>query len=271
MKSILLHVQDDDSLDRRIEDALALARATTGHLSCIHVTPIEAYVAFDAFGGVFVMKDVITALDKQEKALSDKVQAKLASEDISWDYEQITGSIPGTIIRHAALSDVVIVGREKLVHAAESGSLSLLGSLLHRCRSPLLIPGTGGETYDPTGPLMIAWNGSHEAANAVRGALGLMALASSVRVVCVDESDEGPFPSTRLMEFLSRHGVHADLHVEPLGESSAGPILLEQAERMKAQTIVMGGYGHSRIGEYLFGGVTRSFLHNCPIAILVAH
>lgn len=271
MKSILLHVQDDGSLDSRIEDGLALARATSGHLSCIHITPIEAYVAFDAFGGVFAMTDVISALDEQEKTLSDKVQAKLANEDVSWDYEQITGSIPSTIIRYAALCDVVIFGRDKNGTAADDGSLALLGDLLHRCRTPLLVPGTAGEPYDPTGPLMIAWDGSYEAANAVRSALGLMAMASRVRVVRVDESGEGPFPSTRLMEYLSRHGIHGDLHIEPLGELLAGEILLDQAVRMNAQTVVLGGYGHSRFGEYLFGGVTRSFLHNCPIAILVAH
>jgi nucleotide-binding universal stress UspA family protein len=73
------------------------------------------------------------------------------------------------------------------------------------------------------------------------------------------------------MEFLSRHQIHADLHIEPVGESSAAPILIDHAERMQAQTIVMGGYGHSRFGEYLFGGVTRNLLHDCPTAILVAH
>jgi nucleotide-binding universal stress UspA family protein len=271
MKNILVHLQGDAQSDRALETGLSLARASNGHLSCIHVTSMEAYVAFDGFGGVFVMNDIITALDEQERMLEETVKAKLAKEDVSWDYEQITGSIPSTIIRHAALSDVVITGREQRGPSAKGDSLWLLGELIHRSRSPLLIPGTGTPTYDPTGPILIAWNGSYEAANAVRAAVPLLALASRVRVVRIDESDEGPFRSVRLMEFLSRHQIHADLHIEPVGESSAAPILIDHAERMQAQTIVMGGYGHSRFGEYLFGGVTRNLLHDCPTAILVAH
>jgi hypothetical protein len=61
VKTILLHVQNDKSLDSRVQTALALARACEAHLSCVHITPIESYVAFDSFGGVFVMNDVIKA------------------------------------------------------------------------------------------------------------------------------------------------------------------------------------------------------------------
>ena len=70
MKSILLHVQDDPSLDRRLDAALALARACGGHLGCLHVTPVEAYVAMDSFGGVFVMQEMLTAIDDAGKCAS---------------------------------------------------------------------------------------------------------------------------------------------------------------------------------------------------------
>ena len=60
--TILLHILDDEFHDQRIEIGLALSRACSAHLSCIHVTPMEAYVASDAFGGIFVMNDVMRAL-----------------------------------------------------------------------------------------------------------------------------------------------------------------------------------------------------------------
>ncbi len=50
MRSILLHVEDLESLETRMQAALSLGRATNGHVTCLHATPIEAYVAFDAFG-----------------------------------------------------------------------------------------------------------------------------------------------------------------------------------------------------------------------------
>ena len=70
IKTILLHILDDELYDQRIDSGLSLARACSAHLSCVHVTPIEAYVAFDKFGGVFVMKDVMNKIDQRDARTS---------------------------------------------------------------------------------------------------------------------------------------------------------------------------------------------------------
>ena len=80
VRSILVHVQDDRALVQRLEAALSLARACGAHLHCVHITPVEAYVAFDGFGGVFVMNDVITALDEGE----DRIRAEGPTRDAAW-------------------------------------------------------------------------------------------------------------------------------------------------------------------------------------------
>ena len=275
VKTILLHIQDDDKLDQRLEAALSLARACDAHLCCLHVTAIEAYVAFDSFGGVFAMNDVIKALGDEELRLRVRVEEKLRAEGAAWDYFQVTGNVPTQIIRHAALTDMLIVGREP--HRADfvGPAIGLLGDLLHRSRTPLFVPSTEGGSVGPTGTVMVAWDASHEAANAAKAAVGLLKLASDVRVVQVKERDkEDAFPGTRLLEYLSRHGIHADLQtVRPVGaegEAVAG-ILLDHAAAIGASYIVMGGYNHSRIGEYLFGGVTRALLGGCPMPLFIAH
>lgn len=275
VKTILLHIQHDDKLDQRLETALSLARACDAHLSCLHVTPIEAYVAFDSFGGIFVMNDVIKALDDEELKLRLRVEEKLRAEGAAWDYFQVTGNVPTQIIRHAALTDMLIVGREPHRSDFVGPAIGLLGDLLHRSRTPLFVPGNEGGAVDPAGTVMIAWDASHEAANAVKASVGLLKLASDVRVVQVKERDkEEVFPGTRLLEYLSRHGIHADLQtVRPVGaegEAIAG-ILLDHAAATGAGYIVMGGYNHSRVGEYLFGGVTRALLADCPMHLLIAH
>jgi nucleotide-binding universal stress UspA family protein len=140
MKSVLLHVQDDDALEQRLQAALAVARASGGHLTCLHVTPINAYVAFDGFGGVFVMNDIITALEENEEAVRAKVEDELANEDVSWDYEQVTGDPVHVIVRRAALADILVTGRD--IHRGTSAKtpISLLGDLLQsrvfRCFYP---------------------------------------------------------------------------------------------------------------------------------------
>jgi len=275
VKTILLHAQDDSSLDQRLEAAMSLARACEAHLTCLHVTPIEAYVAFDGFGGVFVMNDVIKALDEAEQRLRERIEQRLRSEDVAWDYVQVTGNVASQVIRNGALADLIVTGREPHRSDFPGPSIGLLGDLLHRARTPLFIPAGNGRPVDPTGTAIIAWDGSFEAANAVRSAVGLLKLASEVRILQVrEEREDKTFPGTRLLEYLSRHGVHAELRVEPPGgaegEAVAG-VLLAHASAAGAAYLVMGGYNHSRVGEYLFGGVTRTLLSECTVPLFIAH
>lgn len=276
VKTILLHVQNDKSLETRLETALALARACGAHLSCLHVTPIEAYVAFDGFGGVFVMSDVMKALDEEEQTLRSRIEKVLSTEDVSWDYQQVTGNIPSQIISHAALADLVVTGREP--HRADfvGSAIGIMGDLLYRARTPLFIPGSSGKPADPTGVALIAWNGTYEAANAVRSSIGLLKLASDVHVVQIEETKAASFPGTRLLEYLSRHGIHAELSeieagVDIRDEDVVSATLVARAHAINAAYIVMGGYGHHRISEYVFGGVTRTMLASCPVSLLMAH
>jgi nucleotide-binding universal stress UspA family protein len=271
MRSILLHAENDASLDSRVQAALSLARATNGHVTCLHVTPLEAYMTFDSFGGVFVLESVIEALAVQESTLKARVEDQFRNEDVSWEYQKSTGSIPHTIMSYAALADVVVTGRSEQDGKRVPSATGRLGNLLVESRTPLLIPGLDGPSFDPLGKAMIAWNGCYEAANAVRGALGLLQLAESVEVVRVEEEDSPSFPSTRLLEYLSRHDVHAELRVEPMEREYVAAAIVACAEESGTSHIVLGGYGHSRIGEYVYGGVTRSLLTSSPINLVMAH
>ena len=109
--TILLHILDDEFHDQRIDNGLALARACSAHLSCLHVTPFQAYVAFDTFGGIFVMNDIMQALDQRDYELRQKVEQRLAKEDVSWDYEQVSGDVASTMIGRAALADLLVTAR----------------------------------------------------------------------------------------------------------------------------------------------------------------
>jgi nucleotide-binding universal stress UspA family protein len=278
VKTILLHILDDEHRAHAIETGLALGRACSAHLSCLHVTPIEAYVAFDSFGGVFVMNDIIRKLDERDVELHREIENELGGEDVSWDYEQTTGNVASAIIRRAALADLLITLRQPPARDFVGPTIGFLGDLIQRSRTPLFIPGSTKQTFDPTGPTLIAWNGSFEAANSVRASLGLLKLSRDVRVLHVSEEKPGSdaFPGTKLLEYLSRQGVHAELCPEPsptgdVGHDVIAGMIVAQAQGLRAQYIVMGGYSHARIGEYVFGGVTRTLLKDCPIALVIAH
>lgn len=274
-KHILVHIQNDYSVRSRLQTALSLARTFSAHVEFLHVTPIQAYVAFDGFGGVFVMNKVIDALDEQENALRERIEADLKNEDVSWEYIHVTGDTANQLVSHAALADLVVAGRA--AHRSDRGrsNISLLGDLIARSRTPLFIPGEDQDSFDLTSPVLIAWDGSYEAANAVRSSIGMLKRFSDVHVVQVAEQKEETFPSTRLLEYLSRHGVHAEMTIDPIEDLEAvqeyiPDILIARAMAVNAAYLVMGGYGHSRIGEYIFGGVTRTMLAGCPIPILIS-
>jgi len=275
IKTILLHVQNDQALDRTLEAALSLARACGAHLSCLHVTPIQAYVAYDSFGGVFVMNDVFKSIEKADAQLGDRLRAELANEDVSWDFTQTTGDVPNQLVGRAALADLIVTGRPPERTEFQGSAIGLLGDLLYRSRTPLFIAADVGGVPDPTGRALIAWNGSFEAANAVRSAIGLLKIASEVQVLQIEEDKDPAFPSTRVLEYLSRHGIHAELKVERAHPGTgdidfAFACLNSKAKQANASYIVMGGYGHSRVSEYVFGGVTRSMLSGSAVPLFMA-
>lgn len=273
LKTILLHVQNDKALDDRLEAALALARPSSAHITCLHVTPIEAYVAFDSLGGVFVMNDVIDALNETEKGVRERIQNELRNEDVTWDYVEVTGNVLGQILSHACLADLVVTGREPHRSDFAGPAVGLLGDLLQHSRTPLFVAG-GEKNPDPTGPALIAWDGSAEAANAVRASIGLLKLARDVRVLSIEEGAAKPFPGTKLLEYLSRQGIHAELTREASRQAGDHDFvcasLLAHARAIGAAYIVMGGYNHSRVGEYIFGGVTRTMLSSANVPLVIS-
>lgn len=273
LKTILVYLQNEETADQRIGAALSIARATSAHVTCLQVNPVEAYAAFDGFSSAFIMSNVMKSIDEEAGQLRERIEGELSGTEVSWDYIQRTGSVAMEIASHAALADLVIAGREPSIDLGGS-AISLLGDLLQTLRTPLFLPGAA--RVDPRGPALIAWDGSYEAANAVRASLGLLKLASSVHVLHMTARQDvtGASPGTRLVDYLSRQGIHAELIVETLpgaaNDDNVAAGLMSRANSLGAAYLVMGGYGHSRLREFLFGGVTRTMLGDSTLAVAIA-
>lgn len=104
----------------------------------------------------------------------------------------------------------------------------------------------------------------------MRSSIGLLRMASQVGVVRFTENKETALPDTRLLEYLSRHDVHAEIETH-LPRFDIATDLVDYASRKGAEYVVMGGYSHSRAGQFLFGGVTRELLRACPITLVMTH
>src|SRR5262249_55597424 len=121
---------------------------------------------------------------------------------------------------------------------------------------------------------LVAWDGSREAARAAGDAVPLLRLAEDVVVLTVDAQKSGgrysDDPGSGLTAYLGRHGTKARVKAVRSSGGIADTILAQIAEE-QADLLVMGGYGHSRMRELMFGGVTRAILESAPTAVLVAH
>jgi nucleotide-binding universal stress UspA family protein len=270
IRSILFAVHDDSELDSRFQAALSLARACSAHLQLLHVVPVQAYASTDVYGGVFVSGAIVQALEEEAEKIRERLEQHLRVEDVSWNYELRTSVLLVEMLQRAALADLVVMGRRPHWHEFSRTGPGLLGALICSARTPVCIPGDGRKAFDPFGKAVIAWNGSVEAANTVRSAIGLLKMASDVKVLRYIDDTDVALSDERLLQYLSRHGVHAELDTH-LPKEDVAEDLIAHASRSKAEYLVMGGYSHSRAGEFLFGGVTRALLEACDLSLIMAH
>jgi nucleotide-binding universal stress UspA family protein len=121
--------------------------------------------------------------------------------------------------------------------------------------------------------ILIAWNESREAARAVAEAMPYLRKAETVNVIVVDDGAPVEKQATigeNLIAHLLHHDVGAALH-HVKKEGKIGTTLIMEAHERKADLVVMGGYGHSRLREWLLGGTTYDMMHHSPAPLLVAH
>ena len=269
MKSILLHIHDDKGQEARLQAALDLARSMSGHLVCLQVTPYSSYIASDPFGGVFILPDVLEQLTAQEEAARARIETRLAREGIAYDWLHAQGDIAQVIVEQARLVDLVVLSRA-LETPKPRLPLPLVGDVALHARTPVLAVPPESKGFAAAGAMLVAWNGSAEAAAALKASLPLLRQAARVDIVAIEEAPSD-FPPTDACVYLARHGIKAEIHQRPRAQRDIGDLLIEAAQEFGSACVVMGAYGHSRVREYLLGGVTRQMLVECPIPLLLAH
>lgn len=261
MRSILVQAGRDPGMTARLDTAMNLARAFEGHVTLLLDTPIDRYVTVDPYGGTYVAREALESALKEDDALAEAFAGRLQNDDVPFDIAQYELPPVDALASGARLADVTVVSR----------SSGLAGDLAMVSRTPVLALPDSVTLEAPLQVVCIAWDGGDEAANALRAAVPLLQGGAAVHVLTVlTEKAEG-FPPTDALRYLARHGIKAELHELPRG-SSIEEMLAAAAGQLGAQLMVMGAYGHSRVREFLFGGVTRYFLEE-PTAppLLLAH
>jgi nucleotide-binding universal stress UspA family protein len=126
------------------------------------------------------------------------------------------------------------------------------------------------KTYDH---VAIAWDGSRVAARAVGDAWPFLSKATAISILCV--TDEKALPhgdvGARLADYLGKHGLQATVSDVATGERPIAETLQTQALRIGAGVLVMGGFGHSRVRDFVLGGATSGILRDLKMPALISH
>lgn len=270
MKSVLLYANDDSGLESRLQAALDMVRLFEGHLTCLQVTPFDGFIMSDPFGGIYALPTVLEQVRKAEDEHRGRIEGRLRSEGISWDWLREDGSPAQMVTDRSRLCDLIVLSLAGERGGAQSDPLSLAADVAVHARAPVLAVPHSSRSINGNGTALVAWNGSPESCHALRLALPMLTKAATVHIATVVD-DRTEFPATDGCQYLARHGITAELHEWPKGDRSTSAALLDAAGTLRADYLVMGAYGHARLREAILGGTTRDMLVDSRLPLLLAH
>ena len=269
MKTILVPINADEGQEARLQAAFDIARACSGHVVCVQVTPYAAYAVGDTGMGAFPMASLIESLDAARLAQRTEIEARLQSEGVSWSWSAHDGDLVETLTMLSRLADVVVMNCGPF--AVDGGTqIGLTGDVAIAAAAPVLAVPPAARGFAVGGVVLVAWDGMQEAALALRAAMPLLRLASGVKLLTVEEKQ----PDLRARDaaaYLARHGISADVIERGDGGQSIEAVIREVVAETQASLLVMGAYHHSRLRQAIFGGVTSGLLDDAPVPILLAH
>ena len=213
--------------------------------------------------------------DQAERAADTFRDACHAAAVKSFEAEIDEANKVESLVRHARCSDLTVLTQADPSSPNFYMAKTLVESVILRSARPTLVLPYAGRFESIGNRVLVAWNDSREAARAVSDALPMLQRAGQVEVASWNEAATTEDQTMRpqldaLHKWLMRHGVSAQMRVEPAGANIADAMLSHAADT-NADLIVMGAYGHSRWAEVVLGGATRGLLASMTVPVLMSH
>jgi nucleotide-binding universal stress UspA family protein len=282
IKHILVCVDGTDRDRSVLDQALQIALRFDSHIDVLHVR-------FDVHGTASDRheRQIDRLLDKPVEHIVAETAARARRHFEEWHaqcklplrdrgtavqgpsslWREITGYEDDVIARLGRVSDLIVVAR-KGAGSSTFSAMALETALFETGRPVLMVP--VGPPANLFHRVLIAWNGSREAARAVGFALPfLTACEGGVEIFASPESKH-PADREELLRYLSWHGIVGD-RIAPDDARATGAGLLAQASAHQTGLIVMGAYTHGHYRQFLFGGMTRHVMEHAAIPVLFAH
>jgi nucleotide-binding universal stress UspA family protein len=274
---ILVHLDQSSRAQARLDIAASLARQHGAHLTALQVidVAIPVMAMADGGGGGAVIAELMEQMRQAALAAGVKLkaafEAALAREGIMGEWRQVEGTTPENLALHGRYADLLVLGQDD----PESDSAGLLETVLFDSGRPVLAIPFAGNFKSIGKRVLIGWNASREATRALHDALPLIAKADTATVFLANPKRglgaHGEEPGADIARHLARHGLKVEVAKAVADDVADSALLLNHASDMGADLLVMGAYGHSRLREFILGGVTRSLLREMTIPVLLSH
>jgi nucleotide-binding universal stress UspA family protein len=282
LKELLVHLNQAESGDARLRLAIDLASRHASHLTALFVdewNDIQMDARATAEMGL-AEAPALAALDRSVTTEIHRVASRLrhALEDpctgrgVDATWHQVRGFSKAVIQRFVPCADLCILGHEGLSGEASSDS-GLCESLVISAGTPLLFIPKSAIVATLATRIVVAWDSSRAATRALNDSIPLIERADKTLLLNVDSGRNAPPADSlkRVTERLRRHCLSADFMQIQTAKSSIAKVVQAKAHELGADLIVCGAFGHSRLRENLFGGVTRELLDQTQLPLLLSH
>jgi len=272
IRSILLHLDAASGSIARLAVARELAaRHGAGLTAVFGVQPDTARVDFAYSAGA-----ALRAAEEEQAMHWNGERTRLRNLCVegapacTW-CEIVGDTVTPGFLAEAAYADLLVLGVPFDADPTGHAPPGFVESVILESGTPALVVPDRPRVQSIGQRILVAWNGSPPATRALHAALPLMARAAEVHVASWGaHPPAAPYSRLDAGEWLRRHGIACRTHSRA-PSSRVAEELAAMAAELQADLVVMGCYGHTRLRERVFGGVTRSALAKLPLPLLMAH
>ncbi len=276
IKDIILYLERDVSRDAVRDFAISTADTFAAHLvgiSDAFTAIVPNYILPDFPADI--LADLLAERETAARGAIERFEAAAKRSGVSAEARLILQSNfgpPRTFSEAARHFDLSIIMQSD-DDRGFNNDLLIEATLFDSGRPLIVVPYTekGGLKLDR---VVCCWDGSRAAARAINDALPLLRKANAVELLIVANektADEQVLRGTDIARHLARHDVKVEVETTPAADIDVADVILSHAADCSASLLVMGGYGHSRLREFVLGGATRGILATMTVPVFMSH
>lgn len=276
MKDIILHLERDSSRDAVRDFAVSTAETFGAHLTGVSfafAANIPNYIMPDFPADV--LANMLSESEAAARGAISRFESAVKREGLSAEPRLILQSEFGptrTFAEMARNFDLSIIMQSD-DDVGINNDLLIEAALFDSGRPLMVIPYTQ-RTLLKLDRVVCCWNGSRAAARAINDAMPFLKKANAVELFIIENektANEQVLSGAEIGRHLARHDVKVEVETTPAPDIDVADAILSHAADCSASMLVMGGYGHSRLREFVLGGATLGILSTMTVPVFLSH